>query len=132
MKLLLDTHALLWAIGKTDELSAKIIKEIKDAKNGVFVSAVSLWEIAVKFSIGKLSVDFQIEKIPEYCKIMGFELIPLNPVEALNGLKLPLKDNHKDPFDRMLIYQCIASGYVLVSRDARIKAYKENGLKYLW
>ena len=114
MKLLLDTHTLLWAIGKTKELSKKVIKEITDENNEVLVSAASLWEIALKHNIGKLVVDFDIKKIPEYCTKMGFELIP------------------KDPFDRMLIYQCITKKYTLVSKDQKIETYEEDGLKYFW
>lgn len=131
MKLLLDTHTLLWAIGKTEELSEKAMREIKNVDNEVLVSAVSLWEIALKFSIGKLFVDFDIQKIPGYCENMGFEMIPLNPAEALNSLLLPQK-NHKDPFDRMLIYQCITNNFTLVSKDAKAELYKKDGLKFLW
>ena len=132
MKLMLDTHTLLWAIGKSNELSDRAINEIEDDKNEILVSAVSLWEIALKHSIGKLIVDFDIAKIPEYCKKMGFELIPLNPEDALNSLKLPPKNNHKDPFDRMLIYQCITAKYTLISKDEKMDFYTEDGLKYLW
>ena len=132
MKLLLDTHTLLWSIGRSNELPEKVIQEIKDSNNEVLISAVSLWEIALKYSIGKLIVDFDIKNIPEYCKIMGFELIPLAPVDSLNILQLPQKDNHKDPFDRMLIYQCIKNRYTFVSKDTKIEQYKENGLKYIW
>ena len=132
MKLLLDTHTLLWAIGKTDELSEKAIHELKNANNEIMVSAVSLWEIALKHSLGKLIISFKIKNIPEYCKRMGFELIPLEALTALNSQQLPLKNNHKDPFDRMLIYQCIINGYTLVSRDPKIEAYTEDGLKYIW
>ena len=104
-KLLLDTHALLWAIGKSDELSQNIIEQLQDAKNKVFVSAISLWEIALKHSLGKLVLDaFSVENIPVYCKKIGFELLPLEPLEALGFHLLPAKENHKDPFDRMLIY----------------------------
>ena len=132
MKLLLDTHTLLWSIGKTSELSRKAISEITSVNNEVFVSAVSLWEIALKCSVGKLFVDFEIKDIPVYCERMGFELIPLKPLESLNSLLLPSKNDHKDPFDRMLIYQCIANEYTLISKDAKIRIYKENGLKYIW
>ena len=132
MKLLLDTHVLLWTIGETNALSDKIIQEIKNPSNIILVSAVSLWEIALKYSLGKLTVDFDIQKIPEYCEKMSFELIPLNPVEALESLHLPQKINHKDPFDRMLIYQCITSSYTFVSKDRRIEQYKKDGLKLIW
>jgi len=132
MKLLLDTHTLLWSIGKTNELSEKVIQEIKNADNEIFVSAVSLWEIALKYSIGKLHVSFNVNKIPEYCRKMRFTLIPLEPVEALSSLQLPQKDSHKDPFDRMLILQCIKNEYVFVSKDAQAELYADEGLIYLW
>jgi PIN domain nuclease of toxin-antitoxin system len=76
--------------------------------------------------------SLDIKKIPEYCEEMGFELIPLDPVDALNSLYLPQKNIHKDPFDRMLIYQCIKNGYIFVSKDTKIEIYKEDGLKYIW
>jgi PIN domain nuclease of toxin-antitoxin system len=132
MRLLLDTHTLLWSIGKTNELSEKVIQEIKSADNEVFVSAVSLWEIALKSGIGKLLVSFNINKIPEYCQKMGFTLFPLEPVDALSSLSLPQKDSHKDPFDRMLIFQCIKNEYVFVSKDTRMELYEKEGLIYLW
>ena len=132
MKLLLDTHTLLWAIGKTNELSEKAVHEIKNSNNEVLASAVSLWEIALKYSIGKLIIEFEVKNIPEYCKNMGFMLIPLEPSDAINSLQLPQKNDHKDPFDRMLIYQCIHYNYVLVSKDPKIKNYTKDGLKYIW
>jgi PIN domain nuclease of toxin-antitoxin system len=63
---------------------------------------------------------------------MGFELIPLAPMDSLNSFQLPQKTNHKDPFDRMLICQCIRNGYTFASKDTKIEIYKENGLKYIW
>jgi PIN domain nuclease of toxin-antitoxin system len=132
VKFLLDTHTLLWAIGKSNELSERVIHEIKNPNNEVLISAVSLWEIALKYNLGKLVVDFDIKNIPEYCVTMGLELIPLAPIDALNSLQLPQKNNHKDPFDRMLIYQCIKNEYTLVGKDAKIEQYGEHGLKYIW
>jgi PIN domain nuclease of toxin-antitoxin system len=133
MKLLLDIHTLLWSIGKSNELSEKAIQEIKNPDNEILISAVSLWEIALKYNIGKLIMNsLDIKKIPEYCEEMGFELIPLEPVDALNSLCLPQKNIHKDPFDRMLICQCIKNGYIFVSKDTKIEIYKEDGLKYIW
>jgi PIN domain nuclease of toxin-antitoxin system len=63
---------------------------------------------------------------------MGFSLISLEPAEALECLQLPQKKNHKDPFDRMLIYQCIKNNYILVSTDDGMELYKEDGLNYIW
>jgi len=131
-KLMLDTHVLLWAIGSSDKLSPHIAEQISNRENEVFVSAITLWEIVLKQSIGKLDLSFAIEDIPMYCQQMGFYLVPLKPLEVLGFLKLPQKKNHKDPFDRMLIYQCIANDYVLVSKDTKMEEYKENGLKCIW
>jgi PIN domain nuclease of toxin-antitoxin system len=133
MKLLLDTHTLLWSIGKSNELSQGVMAELENSNNEILISAISLWEIALKYSVGKLIIDsFDIKDIPKYCKKIGFELIPLDPIEALNSLQLPIKEKHKDPFDRMLIYQCIQNNYTLVSKDSRMKLYKDDGLKYIW
>jgi len=131
-KLMLDTHVLLWAIGKSDELSPHVTEHISNKENEVFVSAISLWEIALKHSVGKLMLNFAVEDIPKYCQEMNFYLISLKPLEALGFLKLPLKINHKDPFDRMLIYQCISGNYTLVSRDDKMKFYENDGLECIW
>jgi len=132
MNILLDTHTLLWAIGKSNELSKKVIKEIENTENKVFVSAVSLWEIALKTSIGKLKLSFPIANIADYCGKMEFTLLPLEPLDALNSKDLPFKFKHKDPFDRLLIYTSIKYGYAFASKDNKMKFYKNNGLVVLW
>lgn len=133
MKLLLDTHSLLWSIGNSSELSEIAKDAISNLQNHVFVSAVSLWETSLKYSIGKLHfTNFDIFKIPYYCKEMGFTLIPLSPQDALDCVSLPIKDNHRDPFDRMLIFQCIINKYIFISKDTHLSKYKSSGLKYLW
>jgi PIN domain nuclease of toxin-antitoxin system len=129
---LLDTHTLLWAIGKTSELSKNVIQEIKNPDNEILVSAVSLWEIALKCSIGKLKINFMPSDIPEYCEEMKFSLIPLEPLDAIKSMQLPYRNEHKDPFDRMLIYQCINNNYILISKDTQVKIYKEDGLQFFW
>jgi PIN domain nuclease of toxin-antitoxin system len=133
MTLLLDTHTLLWCIGKSDELSSTVRAAIENPSNEVLVSAVSLWEIALKHSVGKLSFEgINLQDIPKYCKRMGFDLIALEPEESIGALALPPKNQHKDPFDRMLIYQCIYNDYVFVSRDSKMALYVVDGLKYIW
>ena len=131
-ELMLDTHTLLWVIGKSYELSPRMRDYITDSDNEIYVSAISLWEIALKYSIGKLKLNFEVKDIPAYCAEFGFRLIPLEPVEALNYLKLPLKENHKDPFDRMLIHQCIRHNYTLISKDDKMKLYENDGLNCVW
>ncbi|MDR2739361.1 MAG: type II toxin-antitoxin system VapC family toxin [Treponema sp.] len=133
MKLLLDSHTLLWSIGKSEELSPRVIREIKNTNNQILVSAISLWEIALKHHLGKIVLgSFDIQEIPHYCKKMGFELIPLNPDEALEYDKLLQKKKHRDTFDRMLIYQRIKNKYIFVSKDGKIDSYNKAGLEYFW
>jgi PIN domain nuclease of toxin-antitoxin system len=132
VNILLDTHTLLWAIGQSKELSKKVIKEIENTDNEIFVSAVSLWEIALKTSIGKLKLSFPVANIADYCKRMEFTLLPLEPLDALNSKDLPLKAGHRDPFDRLLVYTSIKYGYALASKDNSMKFYKDNGLVVLW
>ena len=132
MNILLDTHTLLWTIGKSGELSKKVIKEVENIENEIFVSAVSLWEIALKTSTGKLKLSFPVAKIADYCKEMEFSLLPLDPLDALNSQELRFQSNHKDPFDRLLVYQSIKYNYVFASKDNKMKFYKDSGLVVLW
>ena len=113
-------------------MSPQVAEQISNRENEVFVSAISLWEIALKHSIGKLELNFSPEDIPKYCEQMCFYLIPLTPLDAMGFLRLPPKKDHKDPFDRMLIYQCITGNYTLVSRDDKMKFYVNDGLEYIW
>lgn len=133
MKYLIDTHILIWSVTDDDEFSPTVKSILQDSNNEIFVSAVSLWEIAVKFSLGKLNIDgFEINKIEEYCKFLNFKLLPLNPIQSLNVMNLPQKENHKDPFDRMLISQAISNDFTFISRDGKIPQYVCDGLKLVW
>ena len=132
-KYLLDTHVLIWAIVDKSKLSELVLEILQDKENQLFVSAVSFWEIAIKHGKGKLYFEnFQICNLPDYCRRLGIIQIPLTPEEAINYSNLPPFENHKDPFDRMLIYQCISGNYILVSRDDKMKFYENDGLKCIW
>ncbi|MDR0874014.1 MAG: type II toxin-antitoxin system VapC family toxin [Prevotellaceae bacterium] len=132
-KYLLDTHILIWAIAKNDELSAEVIELLKNSRNSIFVSAVSLWEIALKHSLGKLELEnFEINNLLDYCKKAEFELLPLAPTTALQSINLSRKINHKDPFDRMIIWQAIKYNMPLISKDGLFEQYKQDGLQIIW
>ncbi|MDR3115332.1 MAG: type II toxin-antitoxin system VapC family toxin [Treponema sp.] len=133
MTFVLDTRTLLWSIGKSHALSAPALEVIKDGNNDILISAVSLWEVSVKVSLGTLVIgSLEIQDIPSYCKELGFTLIPLDPIDAVASATLPRKAAHHDPFERMLLYQCIRNNYTLVSPNKIISLYKEDGLKYIW
>lgn len=122
MKLLLDTHVLLWAATVPDELAAEARDLIEDGTQDVLVSVVSAWEIAIKQSLGKLELSSSAEQwLPEVLRRSGFELAEIGLAAALKVRALPW--HHRDPFDRLLVAQALESGYTLVTRDEVIGAY---------
>ena len=130
MKLLLDTHTFLWAISEPSKLPAKALRAIHDKSNQTFISAIALWEIAIKVRIGKLELGWDDDIITAALNA-GIEPIPLTPEEATSYGDLT-ESTHNDPFDRMLIWQAISRKLTLVSGDADFKRFKKNGLKLLW
>ncbi|EKS08185.1 type II toxin-antitoxin system VapC family toxin [Leptospira santarosai] len=132
MSYLLDTHVLLWVIGDSKQLSKKVAQIIEDQEVQIFVSSISLWEISLKFKLGKLHLSgFKPEGIPNYLKKLNINTIELNVEDASSYHNL--KENfRRDPFDRMLIWQCISKKYTLISKDAEMKKHKIAGLKIIW
>ena len=134
MKYLIDTHTLLWAITDAEQLPQSVRAVLSSTEeNEIFVSTVSFWEIAIKTSIGKLKLEnFDISHLQEYCEGLGFSILRLDAADALYYAKIPVRENHKDPFDRMLIAVAINNGYTLVSKDHKIPQYQINGLSVFW
>ena len=118
MKLLVDTHVLLWWLDDNPSLSAQARSLIGDPQNTVFLSAVSLWEIWLKQSLGKLRLpaDFEARLAME-----DFEALPLTAAHTRQVALLPW--HHRDPFDRMLIAQAQAVGLTLLTADEAVAAY---------
>ena len=132
-KYLLDSHTLIWAIVDDTKLSNKVLNILQDFDNELFVSSVSFWEIAIKAGKGKLGFkEFNIQLLPYYCSKLEIKQIPLMPDEAINYANLTIFEEHKDPFDRMLICQCIKNNYTLLSKDSKMKIYKKEGLNFVW
>ena len=130
MRLLLDTHAFLWAISARKKLTAAARNAIEDKGNVVFVSAISFWEIAIKLRLGKLALSWKGDIIDEAHKA-GFVLIPLTSEEAATSGSLK-ENSHFDPFDRMLIWQALQHQLTIISRDKDFKRFEIDGLKILW
>lgn len=118
MRVLLDTHLLLWWLAGSRSLSRTARALISAPENTVFVSAVSLWEIWLKESLGKLRLpaDFERKLAAE-----SFESLPLTAAQARHVAKLPW--HHRDPFDRMLVAQARAENLILLTADHRVTAY---------
>jgi len=119
LRLLLDTHALLWALGSPQRLPAGIRAAIEDTENDVFASAASAWEIAIKQSLGKLPVP-RADLLATLSRTNLTELpVTLKHAQATRSLP-PI---HRDPFDRMLVAQAQTEGLSLVSRDPWVRRY---------
>ncbi|MEX2593821.1 MAG: type II toxin-antitoxin system VapC family toxin [Anditalea sp.] len=132
MNFLIDTHTLVWTITDKIRLSKKVRVIIENVNNNIYVSAISFWEISLKFSIGKLElIGVLPNQFPLLAIQTGFELIPLMPEETATYHHLK-GTWHRDPFDRMLIWQAIQQDLVLISKDKNIAKYGKEGLKTLW
>lgn len=125
MKLLLDTHALLWWLADDQRLSARARALIANENNQVFVSAVSGWEIGIKRALGRLEVN--TDRLLDEMRRTGFELLHVHFRHGLVAGDLP--PHHRDPFDRMLIAQARCEGMTLVSKDGAFSGY---GVDVIW
>ena len=122
MRLLLDTHTFLWFIMGSPNLSAAARSLIEDAANEKFVSVASLWEIAIKLSIGKLTLSAPFDVlISQQLSLNGFELLNIDIEHAAMVATLPF--HHRDPFDRLLIAQAVVEKMSVIGIDAVFDAY---------
>lgn len=121
MKLLLDTHILLWVFDDSPKLSPSTRDIITGPANDVYVSMISLWEIAVKVRIGKLEID--VGELMALLGPSGFRLLDLRPSHLDQLMKLPFLPDHRDPFDHLLMAQAKAEALVFLSADATPSRY---------
>ena len=132
MNCLLDTHAVLWSLFEPNRLGAAALPLLKDPQQTVYVSVISFWEISLKYSIGKLDLQGVVpDAFPDLIHQTGFELLPLAAEDAAIFHNLPRLE-HKDPFDRLLIWQAISHKLTFVSQDKACVAYRKHGLKVVW
>lgn len=128
MRLLLDTHAVLWWWREAPELSPAAREAISDPASTVFVSPASAWEVATKFRTGRLDdIGDPDERWPTLMERHGFETLPILETHALLAGLLP--GDHKDPFDRMIAAQALTDDLTLLTRDRQIAAF---GCRTLW
>ena len=133
MKYLLDTHTLIWSILDIEKLSPEVRNIIENPKNEIFVSGISFWEIAIKAQLGKFNFGgINIILIPNIANDYGFNIISPDSYDFITYGELPQVEDHKDPFDRMLIHTAIRNDLIIISKDQWFKKYKEFGLLQLW
>jgi PIN domain nuclease of toxin-antitoxin system len=116
LRLLLDSHALVWANADPAELTSTSREAIEDPANDVLVSSASMWELAIKVAMGKLVVDVPLRDL-----VGEYEELPITHAHAIAAAALP--EHHRDPFDRMLVAQALAEGLTIVTRDRNIPRY---------
>jgi PIN domain nuclease of toxin-antitoxin system len=121
LRLLVDTHTILWWLNDDRRLGAKARDLIADQDNEVLVSAVSLWEIVVKVRIGKLTAD--VAEIANAIKRDGFATLSITTAHLSTLSSLPRHSEHRDPFDHLLIAQAIVEDATFVSEDRRATLY---------
>jgi PIN domain nuclease of toxin-antitoxin system len=122
VRVLLDTHVLLWFVSDLDKIQAGARELIEDGANDVFVSVVSAWEIAIKQSLGKLDLPEPAEAwVPRVLKASGLEVLDIDLRSALRTRALPY--HHRDPFDRLLVAQSLEHGLAFCSRDTHFEEY---------
>ena len=130
---ILDTHTFIWALLKTEKLSKNCKEIISSKSNEICISTVSFWEISLKTRMKKFSFEnINIKKLPQLARDMDFNILDIQEKETITFYELPLKENHKDPFDRMLIWQAITKNMTMISKDELFKQYKKDGLKLFW
>lgn len=128
MRLLLDTHALIWLASQDDKLSDKAKELILDIENELFLSVASIWEMSIKASLGKLILQQPIAQIiSEQVQSNGLQLINIETAHALAVASLPW--HHRDPFDRLIIAQSQLENLTILGCDTTMDAYE---VKRVW
>ena len=123
-RLLLDTHALIWALSAPRRLPAHVVEAIRDPQNEVYVSAVSTWEIAIKSALGKITVD--VAAVVHAMRTSDFEELPIAIRHTVRLRTLPT--HHRDPFDRLLMAQGLEERLTIVTHDPIFGAYHVSTL----
>jgi len=126
MRLLLDTHILLWSAGQPEKLSDSARILLTTPENGLFFSAASIWEIVIKLGLGREDFKVDPHRLRKMLAVSGYVELPVTAEHALRVDTLPLL--HKDPFDRLLIAQARAEGLVLLTGDSAVAQYRESVL----
>lgn len=119
MRLLLDTHVLIWAASDPDRLAPAARQAILAPRNDLYVSPISIWEISIKQSLGR--IDFPLDDIEGVLDALGLEVLAISVAHAVAAGSLPR--HHNDPFDRMLVAQARCEGLRLVTADAAMRSY---------
>ncbi|HVH79497.1 MAG TPA: type II toxin-antitoxin system VapC family toxin [Stellaceae bacterium] len=123
MRILLDTHVLIWAVSDPDRLGTKTADELEDTDNEILFSAASIWEIAIKYRLSRPDFAHEPEEIGRAARQTGFVELPVYASAAAAVATLP--PLHRDPFDRLLVAQALTEPALLYTADIQLAPYSE-------
>ena len=122
MRILIDTHILVWALINPQRLSSRVVRLLSDRNNAILVSSATIWELGIKYHSGKMPEMVKIlPRIEYHLARLGATALPIEHKHALMAASLPLL--HRDPFDRMLVAQALTEGVPLVTSDEMLERY---------
>ena len=127
MKYLLDTHAIIWIFEDAPQISSKVKDIIRDTDNKIFISSVSLWEIAIKVNLNKLDLKIELHELLMIIK--NSEIVVIQIEDAFLEKLSSLPYIHKDPFDRLIVSSAIIEDLIIITSDENIRKY---GVSWEW
>jgi len=127
MKYILDSHAIIWMIENNVKMPSRIKDIIISPENTIYISSVSLWEIAIKMDLGKLTLNVSFDDLLEYIDIRDFDILQIKG-DYLKGLS-GLPYIHNDPFDRLIISTAVSENLTIITIDDNIQKYN---VSWIW
>ena len=119
MKIIIDTHIFLWALSEPNKIQTRLLQELESPTNTIYVSSITVVELMIKTSMGKIPVNFDPIEVAQQS---GFEMLDFSAQDALALKDMPF--HHKDPFDRMLVAQGIARNHTIMTQDLKFSLYE--------
>ena len=130
MNFLIDTHFLLWSLIEPDRIDVASRGILENPDHVKYASVVSFWEISLKYALGKLSLAGSTpEGVLSAATEAGYIILALDPEHVASSHQLRPHGDHRDPFDRLLIWQCLRNDFVMLTADRDIRNYEQEGLR---
>lgn len=128
-EILIDTHILLWYLNDDNRLTVANRELLMNTENNIYVSSISLWEISIKISLGKLQIKRTLSELEQWIRMLQFTLLPIHPntLDTLKGLPFL----HRDPFDRYLVAEAQTQNLHICSEDPHVNQYFKNAVDSL-
>jgi PIN domain nuclease of toxin-antitoxin system len=127
---IIDTHIFLWLVFEPDKISDVKLSILKNPKNKIYLASITFWEISLKYNLKKLELNGLVpDELPKVAEQMGIDILEIDANTMASFYKLTKIDNHKDPFDRIIIWKCINENISLISQDRKFFQYEVHGLK---